>query len=74
MSIPQAALLGDLTADLKIDGQDFVNFRTAYDDINGVGAFVAMQAAVPEPAAATLAVAALATFTAARRRRVVAHA
>jgi hypothetical protein len=51
----QAYLLGDFNTDLKIDGHDFVAFRTAYDNANGLGAFVAMLAAVPEPSAGALA-------------------
>jgi hypothetical protein len=48
-------LLGDMNADLKINVSDFVAFRTAYDDANGVGAFAAMQRTVPEPMSVKLA-------------------
>ena len=65
-------VLGDLTADLRVDGRDFVAFRTAYDDANGVGAFAAMLATVPEPTGAALAIVAMAacwfTRAAAARR------
>ena len=69
LTLPQSLLLGDLTADLRIDGRDFVFFRTAFDEANGVGAFAAMAQAVPEPSAAALLAAALATTIIARRRR-----
>ena len=55
MTTGQSYLLGDITADLRIDGRDFASFRTAYDEANGVGAFVAMLEAVPEPSSWLLA-------------------
>lgn len=67
LTLQQAALLGDMTADLKIDGRDFVSFRTAYDIENGAGAFQAMSAALPEPGAAAM-LAPVAYLAAAYRR------
>ena len=32
-------LLGDLNGDRRINGADYVSFRTFYDQVNGVGAF-----------------------------------
>ena len=55
LTIQQAYLLGDFTGDLRINGDDFVRFRTAYDEANGVGAFVAMVNALPEPSTGVLA-------------------
>lgn len=46
----QANLQGDMTSDLLINGSDLRSFRFAFDDANGVAAFAAMLAAVPEPA------------------------
>ena len=62
LSTEQAYASGDMTADLKIDGYDFVAFRTAYDDANGLGAFVAMLTAVPEPSSWLLALGGLAAL------------
>ena len=50
LTTAQAYLLGDLTADLRIDGRDFVAFLQAFQDYNGFP-FVA----VPEPSAGALA-------------------
>jgi hypothetical protein len=55
LTTAQSYVLGDMTRDLRIDGHDYRDFRFAYDDVNGVGAFVAMLTAVPEPAAGSLA-------------------
>lgn len=51
----QAYLLGDMTSDLMINGNDLRSFRFAFDEANGVAAFAAMLAAVPEPTAGLLA-------------------
>ncbi len=54
---------GDLTADGANDYDDFLAFKTAYDAVNGGGAFAAMLAAVPEPTSIVLlALAGLFTF------------
>ena len=45
----QAYFLGDLNLDLKNDYSDFQAFKLYYDAANGVGAFAAMVASVPEP-------------------------
>lgn len=55
LTTTQTFLLGDLTADLRIDGRDFASFRTAFDEANGAGAFVAMLQTVPEPSTGLLA-------------------
>ena len=60
LTTEQSYASGDMTLDLKIDGHDFVAFRTAYDDANGLGAFVAMLTAVPEPSSGMLALVGLA--------------
>jgi hypothetical protein len=54
-TVDQSYLLGDMTRDLRIDGNDYRGFRFAFDDVNGGGAFVAMLAGVPEPSAGALA-------------------
>jgi len=58
LTLDQAAALGDLNEDRIINGQDFFEFRQAYDDYNGPGAFVAMLQGVPEPTTAALSTAA----------------
>jgi hypothetical protein len=45
----QSYVLGDITRDRKINGNDFFGFVTAYDEANGLGAFQAMLTALPEP-------------------------
>lgn len=54
LGVEQAYLQGDFTKDRRIDGKDFVEFRTAYDAANGVGAFVATLHAIPEPSTGLL--------------------
>jgi hypothetical protein len=66
-TLEQAYFMGDLTGDKKNNHADFVKFKDIYDAVNGEGAFAAMVAAVPEPAAATLVMAAC--LIAAHRRR-----
>jgi hypothetical protein len=51
----QSYALGDFNSDLKINLPDFVGFRAAYDNANGLGAFVAMLQFIPEPTSAVLA-------------------
>jgi hypothetical protein len=50
----EAYFLGDVTADLANDHADFAAFKEIYDAANGVGAFAAMTASVPEPSSAVL--------------------
>ncbi len=42
--------MGDVNGDFKNDESDFALFKLAYDEVNGAGAFSALQAPVPEPA------------------------
>ncbi|RIK80719.1 MAG: hypothetical protein DCC67_09000 [Planctomycetota bacterium] len=66
----QAYFLGDLTGDKKNDHADFVRFKAYFDAANGVGAFTAMLASVPEPSSLALTAAAgLALLAAARSKR-----
>jgi hypothetical protein len=48
-SLAEAYRVGDLNEDLANNHADFVLFKTAFDDANGAGAFVAMLASIPEP-------------------------
>jgi hypothetical protein len=64
----QSYPLGNITGDREINGHDFLGFVKAFDDFNGVGAFQAMLAAVPEPSATTLALASAILVGATRRR------
>ncbi len=54
LSAAQRYQAGDLNNDGNHTINDFALFRAGYDAANGVGAFAAMVASVPEPAAATL--------------------
>jgi hypothetical protein len=58
MTFAQAYALGDVTADLANNHADFAAFKSLYDAANGVGAFAAMAAGVPEPSTALLLIAA----------------
>jgi hypothetical protein len=69
-SLAEAYRLGDLNRDKANNHADFAAFKTLYDAANGVGAFAAMAAAVPEPSTVALGVAASAAFPLARRRRI----
>jgi hypothetical protein len=60
---------GDLDGDGDSDFADFRLFKSDFDAANGAGAFQAMLAGVPEPAAATLVLAAATGAMVARRRR-----
>ena len=51
----QSFMRGDITHDRRVDHADFAAFREAYLAANGQGAFEAMVAQVPEPAAAVMA-------------------
>ncbi|MCA9261447.1 MAG: hypothetical protein KDA61_19660, partial [Planctomycetales bacterium] len=69
MTALSAYRMGDLNGDFNHTLADFDLFANAYDAANGVGAFVAMTAAVPEPTAlGLLAVATAACFVKGRRR------
>jgi hypothetical protein len=52
LSPAEAYRRGDLTGDLKNNNADFVEFKTLYESLNGVGSFQAMLAGVPEPSSA----------------------
>lgn len=54
MSQAQGYAFGDLNGDGVNDHTDFALFETAFDDANGIGAFAAMLAGVPEPGSAML--------------------
>lgn len=67
-SLAEAYRLGDLTGDRRNNHADFVMFKSLFDAANGAGAFVAMQAAVPEPSTALfILTAGLLVFPATRR-------
>jgi hypothetical protein len=59
LTFAQAYARGDLTADRANNHADFVLFKTLYDEANGLGAFAAMAASIPEPAAVQMLLAAL---------------
>jgi hypothetical protein len=54
LSLAQAYRLGDLNEDKANNHADFAAFKAIYDAANGVGAFSAMVAAVPEPSSLVL--------------------
>ncbi len=70
LTASQAYAKGDLNADFHNNHADFVLFKKAYDARNGAGAFVAMLAAVPEPATSWLAIIGLMGFLGSNRRRI----
>jgi endonuclease/exonuclease/phosphatase family metal-dependent hydrolase len=49
LSRDQAYLRGDLNGDFLNNHADFVLFKSAFDNVNGAGAFAAMLVSVPEP-------------------------
>ena len=55
MTVTEAYFAGDMTGDMDHTIADFVAFKEAYDDANGLGAFEAMVASIPEPSSALLA-------------------
>jgi hypothetical protein len=67
----QSYPLGDMTRDLQLNGHDFLSFVKAYDDANGVAAFAAMLAAIPEPGSFGLACVCAAWAAAPCRRRML---
>jgi hypothetical protein len=54
MTLSEAYALGDVTADLANNYADFILFKDLYNGANGVGAFEAMAASVPEPSSVAL--------------------
>ena len=68
LSAAQAYQMGDLNGNKVNDITDLDLFIDAYDLVNGVGAFTAMIAAVPEPSAMALAAVVGMAATASRRR------
>ena len=54
MTGDQAYAMGDLNSDLRNNHDDFVLFKSAFDQRNGVGTFSAMVASVPEPGSLAL--------------------
>jgi hypothetical protein len=69
LGLAQAYRQGDLNGDRKNDHADFAEFKSLYDAANGVGAFVAMVASVPEPSSFSLIAAAGCLVAAGRRRK-----
>jgi hypothetical protein len=69
LGLAQAYRQGDLNGDRKNDHADFAEFKSLYDAANGVGAFVAMVASVPEPSSLSLIAAAGCLVAAGRRRK-----
>jgi hypothetical protein len=67
-SIAERYRRGDLNGDGAHTLDDVLQFRLAYDAAHGAGAFAAMTASVPEPAAGGLAALALGAFAIFRRR------
>jgi hypothetical protein len=69
LGLAQAYRQGDLTGDRKNDHADFAEFKSLYDAANGVGAFAAMVASVPEPSSFSLLAAAGCIIATGRRRK-----
>lgn len=68
-TVAQALAAGDLNSDFRNDHADFVLFKSAFDAVNGAGAFVAMAASVPEPGTVSLIVLAATAVPFIRGRR-----
>lgn len=69
-TLGQANRSGDTNADRRVNFADFATFRAAYDVANGAGSFAQMVSQVPEPAAASMLLAAgLLLFKQVRGRR-----
>jgi hypothetical protein len=64
----QAYFLGDLTADKANNHDDFVAFKTIYEDLNGSGSFTRMVSGIPEPTTFLLFLIGGAAFLGVRRR------
>jgi hypothetical protein len=69
LTLEQAFFLGDLTRDKKNNHDDFVSFKTLYEEAHGAGSFAQMLAGVPEPSALVLFLSAGIACAAVRRRR-----
>jgi hypothetical protein len=69
LTAPYRYQRGDLDADGTNGPFDFIAFKTAYDTANGLGAFEAMLATVPEPATGVLALGGVALAMMLRRGR-----
>jgi hypothetical protein len=69
LTLAQAYQLGDMSQDRVINANDFIAFRNAYDQANGLGAFTAMIASIPEPSTTALATLGLGALHVSRRRR-----
>jgi hypothetical protein len=67
LTAAQSATLGDLDGDLDNDFTDFRLFQADFDGANGVGAFAAMLASVPEPSSVLTAL--MGVFALALKRR-----
>jgi endonuclease/exonuclease/phosphatase family metal-dependent hydrolase len=65
----QAYQRGDLNRDFRNDYADFAEFKLVFDGLNGVGAFDAMAAGVPEPSTAALLAGGLGVGVARRRQK-----
>ncbi len=65
----QALAAGDLNSDFRNDHADFVLFKSAFDAVNGAGAFLTMLASVPEPGSGVLAMLGLGAFVGRAGRR-----
>ena len=65
-----AYLMGDMTGDLANNYDDFVAFKTLYDDTHGAGSFATMVAGVPEPSTLALVLSIAMLAVPARRRTV----
>jgi hypothetical protein len=72
MSKAELYNFGDLNGDGANDAFDFSEFKTLYDEANGLGAFAAMLSGVPEPGSLTLLSMAVISLTARRRRAKIA--
>ena len=67
-SLAEAYRLGDLNGDKISNLADFAEFKTLYDNANGLGAFVAMVNAIPEPSSVVLMVSAAGVLLTRRRK------
>ena len=73
MSKAELYNLGDLNGDGANNEFDFSEFKSLYDEANGLGAFAAMLSGVPEPGSLTLISIVVMSLTARRRRAKIDH-